>query len=232
MGMDPVTLGLVASTAATALGAGVQAYETKRTNKRQDQEAASSIQRQGRIQQDADRVVTDQVNQLAASNAADERTQRLDQYVQALRRGRPQANQNGAAPVGGATFAADADAARAAADANAVATAGLQARIDAPQLQRQGEAFDYGRLATDLSLAGRESAGQSFIDQLRMRQIRRRPGMDLAAGLIAAGGQAAGSSIANRGAPAAGGMVFGNNMDAMAALPGARRRVPYGFLGG
>lgn len=232
MGMDPVTLGLVASTAATALGAGVQAYETKRTNKRQDSEAASSIQRQGKIQQEADRAVTDQVNQMAASTAADERTQRLDQYMQALRRGRPQANQNGAAPVGGSTFAADANATRAASDATAAATAGLQARIDAPQLQRQSEAFDYGRLATDLGLIGRESAGQSFVDQLRMRQIRRRPGMDLAAGLITAGGQAAGSAIANRGAPAAGGMVFGNNMDAMAALPGAGRRLPYGFLGG
>lgn len=232
MGMDPVTLGLVASAASTALGVGVQQYETNRTAKRQDREAAGAIQRQGKIQQEADRAVTDQVNELAAGDAAGERNQRLEQYVQALRRGRPQANQNGALPVGGATFAADANAARAASDATAAATAGLQARIDAPQLQRQGEAFDYGRLATDLGLAGRESAGQSFIDQLRMRQIRRRPGVDLAAGLISAGGQAAGGALAGRAAPAAGMQTFGNNMDAMAALPGAGRRLPYGFLGG
>ena len=38
------------------------------------------------------------------------------------------------------------------------------ARIEAPRLQRQGEAFDYGRLATDIDGLSREAAGQSFID--------------------------------------------------------------------
>ena len=77
-------------------------------------------------------------------------------------------------------------------DPGAAQRAGIQARIDAPQLQRQDEAFGYGRAATDLDLIRRESQGDEFVNQLRLRAIRRRPGMDLLAG----GLQGAGNSMA------------------------------------
>ncbi|HDX0958565.1 TPA: hypothetical protein RNT23_002105 [Stenotrophomonas maltophilia] len=220
-------MGLIASAATTALGAGVQYNETRRTNRRQDQEAAASIRRQGQLQQQADRVVSDEVGKLAASDSNDERAQRLDQYMQVLRRGQRQANSGLEGPVGGASFQADAGAARDAADAAAATTAGLQARIDAPGLQRQGEAFNYGRLATDLGLIGRESAGQSFVDQLRMQRIRRRPEVDLLAGAISGAGQ-----LAQPRPTATGGSTqqFGNNLDALGSLPGASRG--YGRAGG
>ena len=153
---------------------------------------------QSRRQQDADRRVNDEIAQLETSTAADDRAQRLGQYMQQLQRGQRQALSGLNSPIGGATFQADAGAARAGADNAAATTAGLMSRIDAPQLQRQQEAFGYGKLATDLDMEARASRGQQFIDQLRLRQIRRRPEVDLLAGLAtAAGGSMAGGGAAN-----------------------------------
>lgn len=225
-------LPLVISAAAMVGGKMIQDNETNRYLRKQDEAAAQGILNQTKKQREADEVVRNQVGQLEGSTSGDERAQRLDQYMQVLRRGQRQANSGLEGPVGGATFQADAGTARNAADAAAATTAGLQARIDAPALQRQGEAFDYGRLATDIDGLSREAAGQSFIDQLRLRNIRRRPGMDLlSGGLMAAGGAMAGGGAGAAAAPNA--MAsFGNNTDALYEMPGARPRYGYGILRG
>lgn len=222
-------LPLVISAAAMVGGKMIQDNETNRYLRKQDEATAQSILSQTKKQREADEVVRNQVGELEGSTSGDERAQRLDQYMQVLRRGQRQANNGLEGPVGGATFQADAGNARNAADAAAATTAGLQARIDAPGLQRQGEAFDYGRLATDIDGLSREAAGQSFIDQLRLRNIRRRPGMDLlSGGLMAAGGAMAGGGAGAAAAPNA--MAsFGNNTDALYEMPGARPRYGYGI---
>ncbi|MBN5028201.1 hypothetical protein JY419_02020 [Stenotrophomonas maltophilia] len=174
-------------------GTAAQQAETQRVERKQDQETAKGLLNQSRRQQEADRRVNDEIAQLETSTAADDRAQRLGQYMQQLQRGQRQALSGLNSPVGGATFQADAGAARAGADNAAATTAGLMSRIDAPQLQRQQEAFGYGKLATDLDMEARASRGQQFIDQLRLRQIRRRPEVDLLAGLAtSAGGSMAG----------------------------------------
>lgn len=179
-------------------GTAAQQAETQRVERKQDQETAQGLLSQSRRQQEADRRVNDEIAQLETSTAADDRAQRLGQYMQQLQRGRKQAVAGLEGPVGGATFQTDAGAARTGADNAAATTAGLMSRIDAPQLQRQQEAFGYGKLATDLDMEARASRGQQFIDQLRLRQIRRRPGVDLLAGLAtAAGGSMAGGGAAN-----------------------------------
>ncbi|WP_141057081.1 hypothetical protein [Stenotrophomonas rhizophila] len=176
-------------------GTAAQQAETQRVERKTDQETAQSLLNQSKRQQDADRRVNEEISQLESSTAADERTQRLDQYRQQLQRGRQQAVGGLETPIGGATFQSDAGAARTGVDNAAAATAGLMARIDAPQLQRQGEAFGYGRLATDIDSASRDSRQQQFLDQLRLRAIRRRPEMDLlAGGLTAAGGAMGGAA--------------------------------------
>ncbi len=175
-------------------GTAAQQAETQRVERKQDQETAQGLLKQSRMQQDADRRVNDEVSQLQASTADDARVQRLDQYRQQLQRGRSQAVGGLETPVGGATFQNDASAARTGVDNAAATTAGLMARIDAPQLQRQDEAFGYGRLATDIDTASRNSRQQQFLDQLRLRAIRRRPEMDLLAGGLTAAGGAMGSS--------------------------------------
>lgn len=179
-------------------GTAAQQAETQRVERKQDQETAQGLLNQSRRQQEADRRVNDEIAQLETSTAADDRAQRLGQYMQQLQRGRKQAVAGLEGPVGGATFQTDAGAARTGADNAAATTAGLMSRIDAPQLQRQQEAFGYGKLATDLDMEARASRGQQFIDQLRLRQIRRRPEVDLLAGLAtAAGGSMASGGAAN-----------------------------------
>ncbi len=186
-----------------AAGTLAQQSENDRVIKKQDEATAQGLLNQSRRQQDADRRVNDEIAQLETSTAADDRAQRLGQYMQQLQRSQRQALSGLNSPIGGATFQADAGAARAGADNAAATTAGLMSRIDAPQLQRQQEAFGYGKLATDLDMEARASRGQQFIDQLRLRQIRRRPEVDLLAGLAtSAGGAMAGGGGRGFGAPA------------------------------
>lgn len=192
-------------------GTAAQQAETQRVERKQDEETAQGLLNQSRRQQEADRRVNDEIAQLETSTAADDRAQRLGQYMQQLQRGQRQALSGLNSPIGGATFQADAGAARAGADNAAATTAGLMSRIDAPQLQRQQEAFGYGKLATDLDMEARASRGQQFIDQLRLRQIRRRPEVDLLAGLAtSAGGAMAGGGGFAAAAPRAGANFYGS----------------------
>ncbi|MCF3455421.1 hypothetical protein [Stenotrophomonas maltophilia] len=210
-------------------GTAMQQAETDRVARKQDQATAQSLLNQSRRQQEADTKVNEQIAKTEASNSADERAQALSQFTQQLQRSRKQAVAGLESPIGGQAFQADSTAARAGSDSAAARTAELMARIEAPRLQRQDEAFDYGRLATDIDGLSREAAGQSFIDQMRLRNIRRRPGMDLlSGGLMAAGGAMAGGGAGAAAAPNA--MAsFGNNTDAFYEMPGARPRYGYGI---
>lgn len=202
--------------ALAAAAAGGQYYNTTKTAERQDNQAALGIQNQSRIQKEADAKVSDAVAKLADSNAASAKQSRLDDYMNVLRRNRS-TTQAGLTPnIGSDTFKTDA--ATAANDASSYAdkTAGLMARMDAPGIQRQQEGFDYGNLATDIGLIGRESQGQNFLDQLKLGRIRRNAKIDLASGLMlaAAGGVASGGTSAASGA----GNAYGNTLSAGGGL--------------
>lgn len=185
-------MGQVIPIALAVAGTAMQQAENERVIRKQDEATAQGLLSQSKRQQETDRRVNDEVVKLETSTADDARSQRLGQYMDQLRRGRNQAVSGLESPLGGAAFQADASAARTGADAAAQTTAGLMSRIDAPQLQRQDEAFGYGRLATDIDMAARESRGQQFIDQMRLRAIRRRPEVDLLAGALTAAGGAMG----------------------------------------
>lgn len=181
--------------ALAAAAAGGQYYNTQHTAARQDQAATNAILNQSKIQKQADSAVNDEVAKLQGSNSADEAQTRLDDYMGVLRANRAR-TENGLTPnVGSTAFQTDAATRATGADEFAAKTAGLMARIDAPQMQRQGEAFSYGNLGTDLGLIGRQSQGQNFIDQLKLNAIRRNAKIDLASGLMsAAGGSMAGAA--------------------------------------
>jgi hypothetical protein len=202
--------------ALAAAAAGGQYYNTTKTAQRQDNQAALGIRNQARIQKEADAKVNDAVAKLADSNAASAKQSRLDDYLNVLRRNRSTTEAGLTPNIGSDTFKADA--ATAANDASSYAdkTAGLMARMDAPGIQRQQEGFDYGNLATDIGLIGRESQGQNFLDQLKLRNIRRNAKIDLASGLMsaAAGGVAAGGTSAASGA----GNAYGNTLSAGGGL--------------
>lgn len=174
-----------AALALTALaGAGVQAYNTNRTLRRQDQQAAAGIREQGRIQRQADARVAEEVASLEASNNAKDRADRLASYLGDLARKR-QVTEAGLTPaIGSAAFQAGSEAAKGDVANYGAETAELLSGIDAPSLQRQREGFGYGRLASDIGLLGRESRGEQFINELRLRAIQRNPWLDAAGSIL------------------------------------------------
>lgn len=185
-----------------AAGAGASYVNTQNTAKRQDEASAQAIRNQSLLQQKADAQVGDAVQKLQGSTSAASTAQRLDDYMNTLRRNKATTD-NGLTPtIGSQAFQTDAANRAAGANNYAAQTAGLMARMDAPQMQRQQEGFDYGNLATDLGLIKRDSQGQSFLDQIRLNGIRRNSKMDLASGLLmaGAGGMMGGAGSAGSGA--------------------------------
>lgn len=185
--------------ALAAVGAGTQYYNTQQTEKRQDQQLAESIRGQTRKQGEADAKVNEEIRKLEQSNAADERAGRLQSYFDTLGRNRRDV-QGGILPgIGSGEFQTDAAKAAAALDAYGGGQAALASRIDAPLVQRQGEGFSYGNLATDLSRIGREVAGQAFVDQVKLNRIRRDPWLDAAGSTLQGAGQGmAGGAFSNQ----------------------------------
>jgi hypothetical protein len=194
-------------------------YNSEQTAKRQDNQAAAGLIEQGRKQKQADSKVNDEVQKLAGSNATDERAAALQNYMTTLQRGKQTAQAGLNTPnIGGSAF--QASSAQAANDVqfNAANTAGLMSRIDAPGMQRQGEGFDYGNLATDLSLISREAQGDDYLNQLRIKAIRRNPWIDVAAagasgyaGAYSGKGSSASLPSSSSAASAGGGSTYGQS---------------------
>lgn len=194
MGAEAIWVPLLMS----AASAGVSAYGANKTAKRQDAALADSIRNQSRIQKQADARVNEEVANLKESRSSTDEAQRMNDYVKQLQRGR-QNMVSGLTNVTGGE-AAQTDSAQAAQAAGALAnqTAGFMAQQDAAGMQRQREGFDFGRLATDIGLIGRESSGQRYLDELRLRAIREDPKYGIMAGLIGGlGGAIGGGGVAN-----------------------------------
>lgn len=180
-----------------AAAAAAQAAETQRVARKQDGQLADSIRNQSAKQREADAKVNEEVSKLQGSSSSDEKAKRMADYSAMLRRNKAVQGGGLTMPVvGSQTFRNDAAAANDDVQREGMATADLMARIDAPGMQRQGEGFGFGQLATDISLIGRESRGQAFLDDLRLRAIRRNPWVDVAAGVATsmAGGMGGGAS--------------------------------------
>lgn len=174
----------------TALSAGAQMYNTRRTENKQDAANANAIRSQARIQREADARVNEETQRLEQSRSESERAKALESYGSQLRTNRA-AVQSGLVPNGGSDalegWAANASQA---VDAGADKAAGLMARMDAPAYQRMNEGFSRGMLATDLDRTAREAQGRAFLDDLRLRSIRRNPWLDAGAQALGAFGSA------------------------------------------
>lgn len=175
------------------IGTGVSVANTRSTERRQDAQAAQSVRNQAGKQKEADARVGEEVEKLKASTAEDERKQRMADYMQTIQRSKQPMTEGLTPQVGSDAFKADAaDAAQGVQD-YAANRAGLLSRIDGATLQRQNEGVGFGNLATDIGLIQRQSQGDAFLNELRMRAIRRNPWMDAAATTIGAAGSAYGS---------------------------------------
>lgn len=165
--------------ALAALAAGATTVNTQQTAKRADREAAAGIRQQSNIQRDADARLRAEIGEIGKSDPEAERKESRDQFLQQLQRSRAQIDSS-TADVSGAS-----DEFRSDVDENAIKTqqlgrrvSDLLSRIDAPGLQRRGEAERFGRFATDLGGLGRRSSGENFLTQLRLRNVRRNPFLD------------------------------------------------------
>lgn len=194
--------------AAMAAAAAGQAYNTKQTAKRQDNQLAESIRSQSKLQREQDGRINEEVQKLGNSTMEDSRAKRMDQFMQQLGRNRSSMTSGLTPQFGSDAFVADSGAAANNVMQEANGTAGLLAQIDAAGMQRQDEGTSFGRLATDTDLLKRRSQGQQFMDDIRLRAIRRNPNMDLAAGLLSAVGSS-GMGMGGAGAGAGGFMMSG-----------------------
>jgi hypothetical protein len=195
MGTEAVWIPLVIA----AASAGASTYNTVKTNKRQDQQLASTIRNQSSKQREQEARINDETKKLSESTSADERAKKLEAYTAALRKnqGNITAGFNG---VGGETFQKDAAAAAQDVMSEGMGTADLMSRIDAPVDQRRGEGVSFGNLGVDLDNTAREAQGQNFLDQIRLQGIKRNPWIDAAAdfGMAYAGGKVGGTGTASK----------------------------------
>lgn len=194
--------------AAMAAAAGIQARNTAQTAKKQDNQLADSIRNQSKLQREQDGRINEEVQKLGNSTMEGSRQKRMDQFMQQLGRNRAGMTSGLTPQFGSDAFVADSGAAANEVMNDANGTAGLLAQIDAAGMQRQDEGNSFGHLATDTELMKRRSQGQSFMDDIRLRAIRRNPNMDLAAGLLSAVGSS-GMGMGGAGAGAGGFMMSG-----------------------
>ena len=169
--------------------AAASAYNTQRTARKQDEAIAAGIREKNRVQQRADKRISDELDQLQRSTSKLDQQGAIAQYQEALR-GTQQQAQAGQALAGlSQDYDAATNAAQAQTGSNVSQVADALSRIDAAGLQRQREGMRVGDLGTDLRLLGREAEGIDFLSNLRAQGVRRNPYLDaLAAGLNAYGG--------------------------------------------
>lgn len=179
----------------TAVGAGVSAYNTKQTAKKQDKQLATQIRNQSTKQKQADQRLNQELETMKQSTSAEARTKRMGDYTQALQRGRKAAVGGLEAPmIGGSAFVSDSANAASAVDATGTQTADWMSRIDAPGLQRTTEGRGIDMTGQDFGITAREAKGQNYLDELKLRSIRRNPWLDMASGLLTSGAGMYGSA--------------------------------------
>jgi len=222
MGVGAVPLLLAgASTAASAIN-------TRRTERRQDRALADKIRNQGRKQREADARVNAEIDSMAGSSGRADRSAALSEYVAQVAANRN--NMNALGEQRGNVSDAYAQAARDAslgAAAETDARAGLMAVQDGAGRMRDREARNQVRLGGDLGLIRREADGQAYLDDMRVRSIRRNPWLDAAAAVLggmAASGIGAGTGAASGRVATALGM--GSPAGIGAGLAGGTRYAP------
>ena len=194
--------------AAAAGSAGLTAYNTKKTADRQDRTAADGIRKQADNQRQVNARLNQTISEAQKSNPDDERKTTQGQYLNQLLASMGQAK-TGLAKRG-ISEQFDEQAAGASADIGSYGNdiASLFSRMDAPILQRQGEQTAYGNLGMDLDVMGGNVRGDAFLNDLKLKSIRRNPWLDLAAGLASGyastGGAGFGGGGSNFGVPAQG----------------------------
>jgi hypothetical protein len=205
--------------AVAAVGAAVvKQYNTNKTAKKRDKATLQSMQRQNELQRKASARTMADLNKLEQSTPDDENATRQSQVRTQLRKAQAMALA-GINPTGGGDAVTDlADQAGTSAVGYGDFINRELAGIDAPGLQRQGEAFDRADTNSGLARLRRDSGQESNLLRLRMAGIRDSPALGmLSTGLSAYSGT--------------GGFTSGNTGPTMtgATVAGSGGQTPQGF---
>lgn len=194
---------VLVAAALTAAATGAQMYNQRRTAKKQDNALASRLRGQAQRQREADAKVQQIIADQAASTPDDERLTASRNYQQALRQARGQA-EGGLVPMSGASDAFKESGRQAAAGIGDYGErlAGLLSTIDAPAMQRRNEGLALNRRAGELDILSRFDQGNTWLDDLRLRAIRRNPWVDAFSQVAA--GASRGMSMGSGTAPGGG----------------------------
>lgn len=143
--------GIFTALALTAVGTGTSMYAQNQNLKNQDQQQAQSIIKQGQINQQAEKAVSNLNQNIAKSNPDAAQKQQMQAYMQALQQAQPtQSAVNSNVPGGSKRFV-QAQAASKNDIANyARSTAANTAAVAAPALQRIGEGNQIADVAGQL----------------------------------------------------------------------------------
>lgn len=168
-----------AAIASAVLAAG-SAYDQNQTMRRQDSDNAAAIRQNMALQQQANQKVAQTIQQQAQSNP-DAAAATMDQkYLQQLQQQQQLAQQRLTRTGLGAAY--DQRAGQNAANEEGYATklAGLMSAVDAPSLQRQQEAYNFGDLGTDLGQIGSNARGDTYVSGVKIANERPNPWLQAA----------------------------------------------------
>lgn len=196
--------------AAMAAAAG-SAYNTHQTAKKADAVAAEGIRDQSERQRQVNAEVNKTIDEIGAGDAEGARKTAGKQYLDQVQRSLSQANAGLAQRGLSSEFDARAGGAAAANAQYGADTAGLLARMDAPTLQRQAEGNVMGNTGMDLSRIAGDVQGAQFVNDMKLKGVRRNPYIDLVSGLLsgaASSGMGAGGAGNTTTATLGSGMTY------------------------
>jgi hypothetical protein len=168
--------------ALSAIGTGMQIYNERQTERKQDNALAAQLRADASKQRQADQQTAQLINKTRASTDTDEKASALEKFTQAVAANRANAERpmltQGA--VSDAYKAAGSNAALGMAS-KASGLADLVSSIDAPRQQRQNDVRDLDEYRTNVGMIGRFSRGDDFRAQMKLRGIKRNPWLDAGA---------------------------------------------------
>lgn len=185
---------------AAIVGSGAQLANQQYAQRKQDKAIVDTIRASTKRNRQAGERVGEAVDEVKKSGPDAEREASQAGFMDALRRAELD---KGFETQGNVSdrFASDVNAARRGAGASNRNAAALQARIDAPMLQRQREATQLSNAAVDLDLLRGQTASDNFLANLRASMIQPNAGIDAAGQFIGGYADAASRRMPSDGRP-------------------------------
>lgn len=189
----------IGAAALSAAGSGASAYSQNQTMRKQDNQLAASTIKQGGINSQAESAVSKLNDSIARSNPADAQKQQTAAYLQAAQQA---PTTNPTVPGGSKRYSQAVAGSKADISNYARSTAGSEAAVAAPSLQRMGEGNQIADVASQLGRYNDQSASEQGILRTQMAGDQQNPWLSSLSQVL----QGAGSGLSTYGGYRKGGM--------------------------